>query len=279
MQALRSPRVMRVAAIRMPLVFICRWYPDVSPPRSGLAGLPEKLWSSRSARSGLGRSVEGTPCDRRLGRRARIAHWTRSSHGLGHSRPATPAPLRRRPGRTTRGFDQHGCWRLSEQPRYVLVVARHVIRRFGRGPCVLGLTRDPAVAGDGFPFDVRLLQLEQLRLDAPITFLAGDSRGGKSTIVEAIAKAIGFADEGGARAIGRAAGRTAGHLQAESSSRSPRTTAERLLPARRASSASPPSSIAVGSSRRTCPLATERPGADWNGRGGGRVCPPPPARP
>jgi len=38
---------------------------------------------------------------------------------------------------------------------------------------------------------------EGLRLDAPVTLLAGDNGSGKSTLVEAIAAAIGFADEGG----------------------------------------------------------------------------------
>jgi predicted ATPase len=54
------------------------------------------------------------------------------------------------------------------------------------------------VRGDGFPFDVpAVAALEQLRLDAPITLLAGDNGSGKSTIAEAIARAMGFADEGG----------------------------------------------------------------------------------
>jgi predicted ATPase len=39
--------------------------------------------------------------------------------------------------------------------------------------------------------------LEQLRLDAPITLLAGDNGTGKSTLVEAVAEAMGFAPEGG----------------------------------------------------------------------------------
>jgi predicted ATPase len=36
-----------------------------------------------------------------------------------------------------------------------------------------------------------------LRLDAPITLLAGDNGTGKSTLVEAVAEAIGFAPDGG----------------------------------------------------------------------------------
>jgi predicted ATPase len=52
--------------------------------------------------------------------------------------------------------------------------------------------------GTGFPFDVpAVATIERLRLDVPITLLAGDNGTGKSTIVEAIAEAIGFAAEGG----------------------------------------------------------------------------------
>jgi predicted ATPase len=39
--------------------------------------------------------------------------------------------------------------------------------------------------------------VENLRLTAPVTLLAGDNGTGKSTLVEALAKAIGFRDEGG----------------------------------------------------------------------------------
>src|SRR3954466_948325 len=69
-------------------------------------------------------------------------------------------------------------------------------RRFGPGPYVLGLRR--LGAGDGFPFDVPAVeQVERLRLTAPVTLLAGDNGTGKSTLIEAIAEAIGFAAEGG----------------------------------------------------------------------------------
>ena len=71
-------------------------------------------------------------------------------------------------------------------------------RRFGPGPYVLGFRRDAARWGEGFPFDVpAVAAIESLRLDAPITLLAGDNGTGKSTLVEAIAEAIGFAAEGG----------------------------------------------------------------------------------
>jgi predicted ATPase len=71
-------------------------------------------------------------------------------------------------------------------------------RRFGPGPYVLGFRRDAARWGEGFPFDVpAVAAAESLQLDAPITLLAGDNGTGKSTLVEAIAEAIGFAAEGG----------------------------------------------------------------------------------
>jgi predicted ATPase len=75
---------------------------------------------------------------------------------------------------------------------------RRDVRRFGRGPYVLGLRRDPDQWGRGFPFDVpAVAAVEQLRLDAPISLLAGDNGTGKSTLVEAVAQAMGFAPEGG----------------------------------------------------------------------------------
>jgi predicted ATPase len=79
------------------------------------------------------------------------------------------------------------------------VTRRRDVRRFGRGPYVLGLRRVPSRWGEGFPFDVpAVADIERLRLgDAPVTLLAGDNGSGKSTIVEAIAEAIGFAAEGG----------------------------------------------------------------------------------
>lgn len=71
-------------------------------------------------------------------------------------------------------------------------------RRFGRGPYLLGLRRDEDRWGSGFPFDLAAVRgVEALRLDASVTLLAGDNGMGKSTIVEAIAEAMGFAAEGG----------------------------------------------------------------------------------
>lgn len=71
-------------------------------------------------------------------------------------------------------------------------------RRFGPGPYLLGLLREEEHWGAGFPFDVpAVAAVEELRLDAPVTLLAGDNGTGKSTLVEAIAEAVGFGSEGG----------------------------------------------------------------------------------
>lgn len=71
-------------------------------------------------------------------------------------------------------------------------------RRFGPGPYLLGLRREEESWGSGFPFDVpAVAALDGLRLDAPVTILAGDNGVGKSTVIEAIAEAIGFGVEGG----------------------------------------------------------------------------------
>jgi predicted ATPase len=78
------------------------------------------------------------------------------------------------------------------------VARRREIRRFGPGPYVLGLRRQPAAWGVGFPFEVpALAAVEDLRLDRPVTLLAGENGAGKSTILELVAEAIGFGEEGG----------------------------------------------------------------------------------
>jgi predicted ATPase len=75
---------------------------------------------------------------------------------------------------------------------------RRDVRRIGRGPYVLGMRRTELFADSGFPYDVpAVAAIEDLRLDAPITLLAGDNGSGKSTIVEAIAASMGFAAQGG----------------------------------------------------------------------------------
>ena len=69
-------------------------------------------------------------------------------------------------------------------------------RRFGPGPYILGFKRESWRSG--FPFDVPAMSaIERLSLDQPVTLLAGDNGSGKSTILEAVAAAIGFADQGG----------------------------------------------------------------------------------
>jgi predicted ATPase len=76
------------------------------------------------------------------------------------------------------------------------VAKRRDVRRFGPGPYVLGLRR--LHWGNGFPFSVpAIANIEQLRLSASVTLLAGENGAGKSTILEAIAAAIGFAEHGG----------------------------------------------------------------------------------
>ena len=52
--------------------------------------------------------------------------------------------------------------------------------------------------GEGFPFALPAIEgIEGLDLGVPVTLLAGDNGTGKSTVVEAVAEAIGFAAEGG----------------------------------------------------------------------------------
>ena len=78
------------------------------------------------------------------------------------------------------------------------MVGKRASRRFGPGPYILGLARDQGLWGDGFPFDVpALAAIDELHLDAPVTLLAGENGAGKSTILELIAEAIGFATQGG----------------------------------------------------------------------------------
>src|SRR3954464_13798298 len=93
------------------------------------------------------------------------------------------------------------------------------MRRFGPGPYLIGLRRAPERWGSGFPFDVpAVAAVEDMRLDAPVTLLAGDNGTGKPTLVEAVAEAIGFAVGGARGAPGGAAGgghgRRAGELPA-----------------------------------------------------------------
>lgn len=64
---------------------------------------------------------------------------------------------------------------------------RRDVRRFGRGPYVLGMRRDLSHWGEGFPYDVpAVAAIERLALDAPVTLLAGDNGTGKSTIANLV---------------------------------------------------------------------------------------------
>src|SRR5215217_9714539 len=88
--------------------------------------------------------------------------------------------------------------RARRRPPRLSVARRRDARRFGPGPYLLGLRRDDSTWGTGFPFEVPVIeQAEGLDLTSPITLLAGDNGTGKSTLVEALAQAIGFAPEGG----------------------------------------------------------------------------------
>jgi predicted ATPase len=74
---------------------------------------------------------------------------------------------------------------------------RRDIRRPGQGPYLLGLERT-GLWGEGFPYAVPAIAAAgEMKLDAPVTLLAGDNGTGKSTLVEAFAQAIGFAAHGG----------------------------------------------------------------------------------
>jgi len=69
-------------------------------------------------------------------------------------------------------------------------------RRFGPGPYVLGFQR--LKWDEEFPFSVpAVATIERLELGQSMTLLAGDNGSGKSTILEVIAAAIGFAEQGG----------------------------------------------------------------------------------
>jgi predicted ATPase len=81
------------------------------------------------------------------------------------------------------------------------VARRRDTRIFGPGPYVLGL-RGEGGWGSGFPFDVpAVAAVEEVKLDRPVTLLAGENGSGKSTILEAVAESIGFGDEGGELAL------------------------------------------------------------------------------
>jgi predicted ATPase len=76
------------------------------------------------------------------------------------------------------------------------VAKRRDGRQFGPGPYVLGFKR--LHLGDEFPFSVpAIASIETLELSMSVTLLAGENGSGKSTVLEALAAAIGFAEHGG----------------------------------------------------------------------------------
>src|SRR3712207_3513081 len=79
-------------------------------------------------------------------------------------------------------------------------MARRDRRVFGAGPYVVSARlREP---GEGWPFDLAAVRaLPELRFDTPVTFLVGDNGTGKSTLVEALAWALGFDASGGTTGI------------------------------------------------------------------------------
>jgi predicted ATPase len=74
-------------------------------------------------------------------------------------------------------------------------------RHFGRGPYVTGFARgkvEEDLPMGPHPFDLPLIQhLDTLRLDAPVTLLAGENGAGKSTVIEELADALAFSEDGG----------------------------------------------------------------------------------
>jgi hypothetical protein len=116
---------------------------------------------------------------------------TREIHAMGVLLSGTPgprfSPLTQRPG------GRMGHFRYGRA-----VVRKRDQRQFGPRPYVLGLEPHQDHWGEGFPFDIPAVrQLGALRLDRAVTLLAGENGSGKSTVVEAIAEAMGFAPEGG----------------------------------------------------------------------------------
>jgi predicted ATPase len=62
------------------------------------------------------------------------------------------------------------------------------------------LERESVPSFDAFPFSVpSIRELYELEFPKPVTFLVGENGSGKSTIIEALAVASGFSEEGGTR--------------------------------------------------------------------------------
>jgi predicted ATPase len=96
-----------------------------------------------------------------------------------------------------------GAFAVSPQERARELAIRvwerdRAARRVGPGPYVLGLARDVPEDPAGHPFDLPVIAAaEAVRLDTPVTLLAGDNGTGKSTYLEALAEAMAFLPEGG----------------------------------------------------------------------------------
>ncbi len=109
--------------------------------------------------------------------------------------PVTPDEQDDGPGAAARARAQE----LDERVRRRQVDAR----RPGPGPYVTALGRVHGAATDGvqpgvaWPLGLPVLAPGAVDLSGPITLLAGDNGTGKSTFVETLAAAMGFAEEGG----------------------------------------------------------------------------------
>jgi hypothetical protein len=129
------------------------------------------------------------------------------------------------------------------------------MRRFGAGPYLLGLRRNAQAWGTGFPYDVpAVAAIEQLRLDAPVTLLAGDN--GPASRPSSRPRPRRWASR--RRAVSCSASGSCRRCRAtcsvapwsRCSARASRATATSCAP--RASSTSRSSSTAARSSRPTC---------------------------
>jgi hypothetical protein len=86
----------------------------------------------------------------------------------------------------------------SRPTRYPSAVTRAT--RFDRFLRAVVLLRDKVPSFDIYPFSIPAIRaLDELSLDASVTFFVGDNGSGKSTLVEAVAVAAGFNAEGGSR--------------------------------------------------------------------------------
>lgn len=84
---------------------------------------------------------------------------------------------------------------MTYDPR---VARRAQTRQYGPGPYLTGFRWTDDHSGVGFPFDVpAIAAIENVMFDRPVTLLAGENGSGKSTAIEAVAEAMGFASQGG----------------------------------------------------------------------------------